>query len=168
MDLILSEADRPEQRREVKTFPCLVGKAEDCDLRLQDKRLSDHHAVILLDGDRLRLIDLSSLNGTYVLQPEGGDRGKPVACPSVESAEGIPAPLLSSAPELRNGTTVAFGGLLYTCELRRAAGKPQDVTGRKLIDSCTSASRAPVTSWCSHIGRAPTIGSEHCLRSIAC
>jgi len=91
---------------------------------LEDKRLSDHHAVILPDRESVRLLDLSSLNGTYVLQPEGAAGGKPQACPSVESPDMIPASVLRSAPELRNGTTVAFGGLLYTCELRREEETP--------------------------------------------
>ncbi len=129
MHLILSEVDRPERKREIKTFPCLIGKAEDCGFRLHDKRLSDHHAVILLDGDRLRLIDLSSRNGTYVLQPESGDRGKPEACPAVRSTDGIPPSVRCSAPELRDGTTVAFGGLLYSCEIRQAPDKPQPEGG---------------------------------------
>jgi pSer/pThr/pTyr-binding forkhead associated (FHA) protein/tetratricopeptide (TPR) repeat protein len=127
VNLILSEADRPERKREVTTFPCLVGKAEDCGLRLQDKRLSDHHAVILPDGDSVRLIDLSSLNGTYVLQPEEAAGGKPQACPSVESPDWIPESVLRSAPDLRNGTTVAFGGLLYTCEFHPEEETPQTI-----------------------------------------
>jgi pSer/pThr/pTyr-binding forkhead associated (FHA) protein len=44
----------------------LVGRAKDCDVRLESQFVSQHHCEILLDDDALRLRDLESKNGTAV------------------------------------------------------------------------------------------------------
>lgn len=44
----------------------VVGRGEDCDLRLSDSRVSRHHCRLVLIDGLLRVIDLSSTNGTFV------------------------------------------------------------------------------------------------------
>ena len=44
----------------------LVGRAEDCDLRLESNFVSKYHCVLLLDDYTLRIRDLGSKNGTFV------------------------------------------------------------------------------------------------------
>jgi eukaryotic-like serine/threonine-protein kinase len=46
----------------------LVGRAQDCDLLLEDQVVSRHHCLLLLDESGLRIRDLSTQNGTYVNQ----------------------------------------------------------------------------------------------------
>jgi len=44
----------------------LIGRGEDCDLRVESDFASAHHCVLLLDEFTLRLRDLGSKNGTFV------------------------------------------------------------------------------------------------------
>ena len=44
----------------------LIGRAEDCDLRLESDFVSTYHCILLLDDYTLRLRDLGSKNGTFV------------------------------------------------------------------------------------------------------
>lgn len=45
----------------------LIGRADDCGLRLSDRTASRHHARLRIDDDGITLIDLGSHNGTKVL-----------------------------------------------------------------------------------------------------
>ncbi len=44
----------------------LIGRAEDCDLRIESDFVSRYHCILLLDEFTLRLRDLGSKNGTYI------------------------------------------------------------------------------------------------------
>jgi pSer/pThr/pTyr-binding forkhead associated (FHA) protein len=44
----------------------LIGRAEDCDLRLESDFVSNYHCILLLDQYTLQLRDLGSKNGTLV------------------------------------------------------------------------------------------------------
>jgi pSer/pThr/pTyr-binding forkhead associated (FHA) protein len=44
----------------------LIGRAEDCDLRLESDFVSNYHCILLLDEYTLQLRDLGSKNGTHV------------------------------------------------------------------------------------------------------
>jgi hypothetical protein len=44
----------------------LIGRAEDCDLRLESDFVSNYHCILLLDKYTLQLRDLGSKNGTLV------------------------------------------------------------------------------------------------------
>jgi pSer/pThr/pTyr-binding forkhead associated (FHA) protein len=48
------------------TTRLLVGREQDCDLRLPCEFLSRHHCALLLDDCTLRIRDLGSKNGTFV------------------------------------------------------------------------------------------------------
>jgi pSer/pThr/pTyr-binding forkhead associated (FHA) protein len=50
----------------------IIGRALDCDLKLQDPRVSRHHCVLTFDGQHLGIRDLGSRSGTLVNnQPVG-------------------------------------------------------------------------------------------------
>jgi transcriptional regulator with GAF, ATPase, and Fis domain len=44
----------------------LIGQSAACEIQLADPMVSRRHAAIELDGDRLRVFDLGSTNGTFV------------------------------------------------------------------------------------------------------
>lgn len=51
----------------IETVPFVVGREADCDLVLDDPRVSRHHAQLeVVDDGRVVLRDLDSANGTYI------------------------------------------------------------------------------------------------------
>lgn len=48
------------------TRKLLIGRAEDCDLRIDSDFVSRYHCILLLDDHSLRLRDLGSKNGTFL------------------------------------------------------------------------------------------------------
>lgn len=53
---------------EISCTPFVIGRSDDCDLKLADRRISRHHSEIRMSGDLLWIRDLNSTNGTYVNQ----------------------------------------------------------------------------------------------------
>lgn len=51
----------------------VLGREQDCALALSDGTVSRHHAVLSVDGERVRLRDLDSANGTFVNDQRVGD-----------------------------------------------------------------------------------------------
>jgi EAL domain-containing protein (putative c-di-GMP-specific phosphodiesterase class I) len=51
---------------DIKSFPMVIGRADDCDLKLTDALISRHHSEIRISSDMLWIRDLDSTNGTYV------------------------------------------------------------------------------------------------------
>jgi EAL domain-containing protein (putative c-di-GMP-specific phosphodiesterase class I) len=51
---------------DIKSFPMVIGRADDCDLKLKDALISRHHSEIRISSDLLWIRDLDSTNGTYV------------------------------------------------------------------------------------------------------
>jgi len=47
-------------------WPIRIGRAPDNDIHIDNLAVSDHHARIFTDGDRLMIEDLASLNGTFL------------------------------------------------------------------------------------------------------
>ncbi len=52
----------------IETFPFIIGRDTDCNLKLTDKWISRHHSEIRLSGEHLWIRDLESKNGTFVNQ----------------------------------------------------------------------------------------------------
>lgn len=50
----------------IGTRPLSIGRAPDNDLAIDNLAVSDHHARLYTEGERLVIEDLSSLNGTFV------------------------------------------------------------------------------------------------------
>ncbi|NCC60136.1 MAG: FHA domain-containing protein [Verrucomicrobiae bacterium] len=117
MRLRLTEFDNPAQAITVARFPSIVGSAADCSLTFKDARLSTHHAVFIQEGNQILLIDLESRNGTYVIQPNAANNASPAVCPAAPNPDDIPPRICEQAPVIQTGTTIAFGGLIFTCEL---------------------------------------------------
>ncbi|MGB0453507.1 MAG: AgmX/PglI C-terminal domain-containing protein [Bacteriovoracaceae bacterium] len=44
----------------------IIGRSEKCDLQVDDDRISHYHAFIEILDEGIRIIDLSSINGTYI------------------------------------------------------------------------------------------------------
>jgi predicted component of type VI protein secretion system len=44
----------------------LLGRGDDCDLRVHDTAISRHHCLIRVRGREVSLVDLGSSNGTFV------------------------------------------------------------------------------------------------------
>ncbi|MBI5016526.1 MAG: FHA domain-containing protein [Deltaproteobacteria bacterium] len=80
----------------------LVGRAEDCDVRLDDARVSRHHAVLEVSGGRVAARDLGSRNGLFV----NGAR----------VPEGVAGP----------GDRLSFGPLEFVVEEERATAASSD------------------------------------------
>lgn len=59
-DAVLREADIRRKRR------VLIGRGDDCDIKLVNDRVSRHHCEILYKDGHYELHDLGSTNGTYV------------------------------------------------------------------------------------------------------
>jgi EAL domain-containing protein (putative c-di-GMP-specific phosphodiesterase class I) len=54
----------------IEPFPFIIGRDEDCNLKLTDKRISRRHTEIRKSGDHLWIRDFESTNGTFVNQKE--------------------------------------------------------------------------------------------------
>jgi hypothetical protein len=50
----------------VETLPFTIGRSLDCDLPLDDSRVSRVHAQLVIQGVRLALLDMESTNGSFV------------------------------------------------------------------------------------------------------
>ena len=50
----------------VDSVPFIIGREEDCNLKLIDKWISRHHSEIRRSGDHIWIRDLGSTNGTFV------------------------------------------------------------------------------------------------------
>ena len=61
----VADANR-EWKVVVDTDPFIVGRDEDCELKLTDKRISKRHFEIRRGGDLIWIRDLESTNGTFV------------------------------------------------------------------------------------------------------
>ncbi|MBM3881834.1 MAG: FHA domain-containing protein [Verrucomicrobia bacterium] len=81
----------------------VIGRSEDCELRLKDEEVSSHHARLIVRADEVRIEDLASTNGTWVDE----DR-------------------LTGSRALRPGSTVRLGTTeIRLLGLRRAAPDPE-------------------------------------------
>ncbi|MCX7420225.1 MAG: protein kinase [Planctomycetia bacterium] len=66
-ELVISKGPDSEQRFEIAAEgELLLGRGEDCGVRLRDPSVSRHQCRICLEADRVTLIDLSSRWGTLV------------------------------------------------------------------------------------------------------
>lgn len=77
----------------------LVGRLDDCQIRIRSGKISRHHCEILKEGDSLKLRDLGSSNGTYVNQ---------------ERVEEV---------DLKAGDLVAIGSLVFLVQIN---GTPEE------------------------------------------
>ena len=109
---------------------CLVGRAEDCDLRvpshLEYRAVSRHHCLLDIDLPRVRVRDLGSRNGTFL----NGRRVQPAAVPDAEG----PAPF-DPRYALEDGDVLNLGGTIFRVVIPPPADGPTSVLERAPADS---------------------------------
>lgn len=68
MPKLIEPGDAAHQTREtpIRGTEFLIGRGNDCDLRLRDPNISRHHCMIRVRPDEVTLRDLGSSNGTSV------------------------------------------------------------------------------------------------------
>ena len=64
--LVMFRSDGERRSFSVTRDMTVIGRREDCDLRIPLSDVSRKHARLVRDGDSLRLEDLGSSNGTYL------------------------------------------------------------------------------------------------------
>lgn len=64
--LVVQRGPEIGQRFELAGDRLTVGRSADSDIMLDDVTVSRHHAEFVADGSGWRIVDLGSLNGTYV------------------------------------------------------------------------------------------------------
>lgn len=64
-EVVIRQPDHPERVVVLERGETRIGRAEDNEIVLSDVGVSRHHARILIRGDRLRVEDLGSGNGTW-------------------------------------------------------------------------------------------------------
>jgi eukaryotic-like serine/threonine-protein kinase len=108
-EVTLSTTEGNLQRREFRFHgptDCLVGRAEDCAIRLGRGfgagEISRHHCLFEIDPPHVWVRDLGSLNGTFVNSESIGQR------PREQAAEEV-APDAFALQELQSGDVVRIG-----------------------------------------------------------
>jgi pSer/pThr/pTyr-binding forkhead associated (FHA) protein len=64
--LVRVTADGKAQPVPINNERTLIGRLDDCQIRVRSGKISRHHCEILYDGSSLQLKDLGSSNGTFV------------------------------------------------------------------------------------------------------
>src|SRR5947209_508788 len=64
--IVMFRADGERRSFSLVRDMTVIGRREDCDLRIPLGEVSRKHARLVRDGDSLRLEDLGSSNGTYL------------------------------------------------------------------------------------------------------
>jgi serine/threonine-protein kinase len=105
--LTVRQGNLPERRRSfVDRATCVVGRADDSNLRIPDDRdaarVSRHHCVLEISPPSARVRDLGSLNGTYVNGEKIGQR---------ESKALPDGTVASRERNLADGDEITLGGV---------------------------------------------------------
>jgi len=66
VNLVMFKRDGTRKDFQVTSAATVLGRGEDCGLRVPLLNVSRHHCEIILGEDELRVRDLGSSNGTYV------------------------------------------------------------------------------------------------------
>jgi len=64
--LIRVTADGKAQPVPVTNERTLIGRLDDCQIRIRSGKISRHHCEVIFDEGTLKLVDLGSSNGTYL------------------------------------------------------------------------------------------------------
>jgi len=64
--LVMFKDDGTRKEFSVQSGKTVIGRKEDCDLRIPVGEVSRQHAVMMIEDDTVTLRDLGSSNGTYV------------------------------------------------------------------------------------------------------
>lgn len=64
--MVIFKEDGTRKEFQIQSGKTVIGRKEDCDLRIPVGEVSRQHAVLMVDGEEVTLRDLGSSNGTYV------------------------------------------------------------------------------------------------------
>ncbi|OQY29576.1 MAG: hypothetical protein B6243_11175 [Anaerolineaceae bacterium 4572_5.2] len=64
--LLVQEGDSPRNIWELDKQEIIIGRGDDCDVVVNDRQSSRHHAKIVREGERYKALDLNSKNGTFL------------------------------------------------------------------------------------------------------
>jgi pSer/pThr/pTyr-binding forkhead associated (FHA) protein len=106
--LVMFKADGEKRSFSLPKAVTLIGRREDCDLRIPLGEVSRKHCRLVKDGQSLRLEDLGSSNGTYLngqrVQESGVNPGDSIQVGAVSfivQIDGVPADDAIQAPATR-------------------------------------------------------------------
>jgi len=94
----------------------LVGRLDDCQVRIRSGKISRHHCEIVNDGSSLRLKDLGSSNGTFLNQEQ------------VQESE------------LKAGDLIAVGSMVFLVQID---GQPEEFEPELLYEDGTPEKAEP-------------------------
>ncbi|OQY47275.1 MAG: hypothetical protein B6242_05385 [Anaerolineaceae bacterium 4572_78] len=63
---LVIEGESPRKRWELHKSIMIIGRGEDCDIIINDRQISRHHSKLTHDGNRYKLADMKSKNGTFL------------------------------------------------------------------------------------------------------
>jgi len=64
--LLVQEGNSPRNIWELDKQEIIIGRGDDCDVVVNDRQASRQHAKIIREGERYKLLDLNSKNGTFL------------------------------------------------------------------------------------------------------
>ena len=64
--LLVQEGNSPKSSWVLHKPTMIIGRGADCDVIINDRQVSRHHARIVREGTQYKLFDLNSKNGTFV------------------------------------------------------------------------------------------------------
>jgi pSer/pThr/pTyr-binding forkhead associated (FHA) protein len=105
--------------KSIDTFPFHIGRNENCELSLPVQYVSKNHAQIVREGKELKIIDMGSVNGTYV------NRKK-----------------IKGSTVLKSGDVIHFSKLLDDSEGLRVVSYPSQVSSRTKKSTTSHTLRA--------------------------
>ncbi|MFQ5575787.1 MAG: FHA domain-containing protein [Anaerolineae bacterium] len=75
--LLVQEGSSPRTNWVLHKRDTIIGRGSDCDVIINDRQISRHHAKIIRENDQYKLLDLKSKNGTFLNGVQLGAK----ACP---------------------------------------------------------------------------------------
>ncbi|MFK7758747.1 MAG: FHA domain-containing protein [Phycisphaerales bacterium] len=94
----------------------LIGRLDDCQIRVRSGKVSRHHCELINDGETITLKDLGSSNGTYLNQEQVSEQ------------------------TLAAGDLIAVGSLVFLVQID---GQPEDFEPELLFEDGTPEKDAP-------------------------
>jgi len=138
ISLVMVTADGKSRELPGMKLPIMIGRAEDCKIRIPVAAVSRHHCELTEDDDELVVRDLKSSNGTYVNKER------------VKGRELIPGDLLSIGPVVLvvriDGHPKAVDPIIWWAKGAVAGGEGGGEGGKVAMDGVptwTGASPAP-------------------------
>ena len=106
--LLMLKGDSSKKNWDLEQETTLLGRGDDCDVVIDNRQVSRHHAKIIKNGDGYFLVDLNSKNGTFLngeqlvgearLLQDGDQLGIALSCRMVFVDADATAPLSVMTP----------------------------------------------------------------------